>query len=572
MPNISLTAPTEYSTEQAAIERRRKLAEAMQMQALQEKPTETAGGWAIQQSPLSHIGRLAQGLAGSKAQDRADEQTKALSAKYQSDLADTLNTAQRLGTGTPAASIGANEMGDEGYTKAAVAPDKQAMIRALMGHPGTQAIGMGAMQSDIAAQERKQKLADVLGMGAGGGAGAGATQSGGPFAGMPKEVIALMTSGDPELVALGKSLLEANKGIAQRPGAPVVNPYTGQVIAQPTPAVPPGVGLQVGPGGPQAYNVPGALGAMGAATQTQAGAQAAGALPFHPPTVVNTQGAPTLMTPQQQIEAATGQPVPQPGAGIQAVPPPQQPLVRGRPDQPGARAAAGPVPVTNPTGREASRAAILQSELENEQQQPPSPQRDQNVAQLRAELGKLAPAVPGLKLQDQGESAEQKSYGTERGQLLAAQPQAKAALESINISVNNAVKQVNDLANHPGLSHITGPMAGRTPNFSGAATDAQAKLDTLKAQVGTQVLTAMREASKTGGAVGAVTEREWPILQNQLGAIQQAQTTGEFKKGLQNVHETLERMRAVAQEKYNATYQQRRATDAAPAGWSIKAL
>jgi hypothetical protein len=95
---------------------------------------------------------------------------------------------------------------------------------------------------------------------------------------------------------------------------------------------------------------------------------------------------------------------------------------------------------------------------------------------------------------------------------------------------------------------------GRTPNILGSSANAQAALDTLKAQVGVETLTAMREASKTGGAVGNVTEKEWPILQNQLGALQQSQTTEEFKKNLGIVKSSLARIKASVRQAYEMTY------------------
>jgi hypothetical protein len=141
-----------------------------------------------------------------------------------------------------------------------------------------------------------------------------------------------------------------------------------------------------------------------------------------------------------------------------------------------------------------------------------------------------------------------------RAELAANQPHAQQALQSVQMSIDNALKQADELDKSPGLSNITGPLMGRLPNITGDATNAQAKLDTLKAQIGVQVLGAMREASKTGGAVGNVTEKEWPILQNQLGALQQAQTTESFKKGVKDVRTTLQRMRDNATQAYQGTY------------------
>lgn len=159
----------------------------------------------------------------------------------------------------------------------------------------------------------------------------------------------------------------------------------------------------------------------------------------------------------------------------------------------------------------------------------------------------------------------------QRAQLAVQQPQATSALQSVTMNIDNALKNVDDLLKSPGLSNITGPVMGRTPNVTGDATNAQAYLDTLKSQIGVQTLQAMREASKTGGAVGNVTEKEWPILQNQLGALQQSQTTEQFVKNLKQVKETLARIKANATKAYESVYGTV-PSQGPQSGWSIEPL
>jgi len=64
----------------------------------------------------------------------------------------------------------------------------------------------------------------------------------------------------------------------------------------------------------------------------------------------------------------------------------------------------------------------------------------------------------------------------------------------------------------------------------------------------------MRDASKTGGAVGNVTEKEWPRLEAQMGALQQSQSTAQFKKNLAAVKQTIFRMSAAVQKEYGDIY------------------
>ena len=62
-----------------------------------------------------------------------------------------------------------------------------------------------------------------------------------------------------------------------------------------------------------------------------------------------------------------------------------------------------------------------------------------------------------------------------------------------------------------------------------------AQLDTLKANIAFGELTAMREASKTGGALGQVSDREGKLLANALGALDQGQSPEQFKAQLEKI-------------------------------------
>lgn len=143
----------------------------------------------------------------------------------------------------------------------------------------------------------------------------------------------------------------------------------------------------------------------------------------------------------------------------------------------------------------------------------------------------------------------------QRAEREADRPKETAALNAVTMNLDLSIKEADKLLDpNSGLGNITGPVMGRTPNVSGSATNAQANLDTLKAQIGVRVLQAMREASKTGGAVGQVTEKEWPILQNQLGALQQSQTTDAFRKNLKDVRDTLNKMKTNAKQSFESVY------------------
>lgn len=65
-----------------------------------------------------------------------------------------------------------------------------------------------------------------------------------------------------------------------------------------------------------------------------------------------------------------------------------------------------------------------------------------------------------------------------------------------------------------------------------AAHDVAKLLDGIKANVAFDKLQQMREASPTGGALGAVSDREMALLQATLGSLEQSQSSQQFKENL----------------------------------------
>ena len=109
------------------------------------------------------------------------------------------------------------------------------------------------------------------------------------------------------------------------------------------------------------------------------------------------------------------------------------------------------------------------------------------------------------------------------------------ALQGATYDLDRLGQAANDLKNHPGLGRITGVMS-LLPNVPGKdAANAAAKLDTLKSQIAFNVLQSLRSMSKTGGALGQVSDQEEAMLSNNLAALDAKQGTPEFKKALDNI-------------------------------------
>jgi hypothetical protein len=138
--------------------------------------------------------------------------------------------------------------------------------------------------------------------------------------------------------------------------------------------------------------------------------------------------------------------------------------------------------------------------------------------------------------------------------LRLAAPQAKLRVESITQNLDRLDTAISELHDDPGLPNITGSVMGRTPNLTNTATGAQAKLDSIKSQIFVSSLQAMREASKTGGAVGNVSDREGDKLERTLAALDQAQGTDRFKGELKKAQTQLRLSKELIHNAYEEQY------------------
>lgn len=156
----------------------------------------------------------------------------------------------------------------------------------------------------------------------------------------------------------------------------------GNVKAYSPPPIP-GAFPQFQGGMPTGYaQAPGAQAIMAGNAAATSGGQAAGKAPYETETF-NTEGAPTMMTREQAIQAATGRPMPTPGQlGTQPQGMKVTPQVQASRDQ--------------------TRMQILQDELK----------ANPNDIALKTEISnEQKKQIPGLRLQDQGAGAAQRSAG-----------------------------------------------------------------------------------------------------------------------------------------------------------------
>lgn len=147
-------------------------------------------------------------------------------------------------------------------------------------------------------------------------------------------------------------------------------------------------------------------------------------------------------------------------------------------------------------------------------------------------------AIPG------GPAAVKMEGSKKKADLLMEQTQGNA--ENVLSAIGNAKKLASKWTVGAGsvLSGIPG-----TP-----AHNLDAAIDTIVANIGFDRLTEMRQSSPTGGALGAVTERELSLLQSTVASLRQSQSYEQFNQNLARVETQYRRTIAAMNDAYAEDY------------------
>jgi len=147
----------------------------------------------------------------------------------------------------------------------------------------------------------------------------------------------------------------------------------------------------------------------------------------------------------------------------------------------------------------------------------------------------------------------------------AKYPQATAAVKTFESKSDRLAADLETLANHPGLSGISGLIYGRTPAITAEARQAEALYDSIIARGGFQELQDMRAASPTGGALGPVSNTENQYLRDAFAPIKRTQDTPDLKQALLNAAQATNDSKQRIREAYDLTYEYRAQRGAKPA-------
>jgi hypothetical protein len=155
-------------------------------------------------------------------------------------------------------------------------------------------------------------------------------------------------------------------------------------------------------------------------------------------------------------------------------------------------------------------------------------------------------------------------------QLEADYPKATVSLKSYQSKSASFIKDLENLRDSEGLDSITGFAAGRAPGITDAGRAAVALYDKVVAKGGFQVLQDMRDMSKTGGALGNISDRENTQLKAAFAAIDRKQNAADVRKALDNLIEEIKGSQGRVKDAYDLTYEYRRA-NVAPAASGVDA-
>lgn len=189
----------------------------------------------------------------------------------------------------------------------------------------------------------------------------------------------------------------------------------------------------------------------------------------------------------------------------------------------------------------------------------PYQQGQLNIERYKASKGDGG-AGPGTKLEkgERWNAAEQRIETVPGSKLHVAQSDKHGkdfqALQGVDTKVESAIGKIDYILspeNKSGFDANFGGynayVAGRLP---GKATDIRKNIDSLKSDLKAAGLELMR----SGGSIGQITEREWPIIEGMIGALSPDMSEDEARLQFGKIKTYMNRIRANAREAYDTEW------------------
>jgi hypothetical protein len=196
--------------------------------------------------------------------------------------------------------------------------------------------------------------------------------------------------------------------------------------------------------------------------------------------------------------------------------------------------------------------------------QPPQPQPPVAVVDPQTGKSVLVSREEAIKNRMTPAAAMEGLAPKERQAREAKFPQATTAVKTFESATDTLIHDLQKLANHPGLSSITGIAAGRIPGITSAGREAEALFDKIVARGGFQELQNMRNASPTGGALGNVSNQEGVQLRQSFAALDRRQDAPSVRKAIDDAIAQLQGSKSRVREAYDLTYDYKQGGAAPP--------
>lgn len=136
----------------------------------------------------------------------------------------------------------------------------------------------------------------------------------------------------------------------------------------------------------------------------------------------------------------------------------------------------------------------------------------------------------------------------------AISSKALASTQAFHSKMENITKKIDEVLPRIGTS-TSGFVGSKIASIPGtSAHDLEKDLDTIKANFGFQELQEMRNNSPTGGALGAVTERELALLQSVYSNLENSQSPSQLKKNLGDARKQIVDSWNRVSKAYNSEY------------------
>ena len=128
------------------------------------------------------------------------------------------------------------------------------------------------------------------------------------------------------------------------------------------------------------------------------------------------------------------------------------------------------------------------------------------------------------------------------------------ALQGVDTKVDSAIGKIDYILSPENKSgfdaNFGGYTAYGTSRITGKAVDVRSNIESLKSDLKAAGLELMR----SGGSIGQITEREWPIIEGMIGALKPEMTKDEARKQFTKIKTYMENIRKNARDAYDTEW------------------